>query len=332
MRLEVYESPDDLDRFAPAWYRLAERSARTPFQTFPWVKSWWSLVGQRDQRLRLHLIVARCEGRIAAIAPFMLRTEGQERVLVFATDPWADYLDVLADHDIVETTELHQALGEHLMAGMGGLWSGVVLDEIPAWSQLALPEATGAVTEDASPCPRLILDDPAAVKALQAGHGEHAEKRRRLERLGRLRFFLHTDPDVIADAMPAFIAMHIRQWVGRPDRGITFDDPELIRCYSGMVERLGNAGLLALAELDLDGQALAMHLGFIYRQTFWGYRTTYDVAAKRHSAGHLLHQALVGELWEAGFGVLDFMRGDYGYKRAYASCTPVNRRIIVGKA
>jgi CelD/BcsL family acetyltransferase involved in cellulose biosynthesis len=329
MRLEVYESSDDLDRLAPAWYRLAERSAQTPFQTFQWTKSWWSLVGRRDRRLLLHVVVVRCEGRIAAIAPFMLRTEEQERILVFATDPWADYLDVLADEDLVDAGELHQALGEHLAAGMGGSWSGVVLDEVPPWSRLTLPEAMGAVTEDASPCPRLLLDHPQTVQALREGSGEHAEKRRKLERLGRLGFVLHTEPDVIADRMPGFIAMHLRQWMCRPDRGLTFDDPDLIRCYAGMVDRLGHAGLLALAELDLDGQPLAMHLGFIYRRTFWAYRATYEVAARRWSAGHLLHQALVGELWEAGFGVLDFMRGDYEYKRGYASCTPVNRRIIL---
>jgi CelD/BcsL family acetyltransferase involved in cellulose biosynthesis len=140
---------------------------------------------------------------------------------------------------------------------------------------------------------------------------------------------LHAGADAIGTRMPAFIAMHLRQWMPRPDRGLTFDTEEFLRFYPGAVVHLADAGLLALAELTLAGKPLAFHLGFIFRETFWCYRTTFDVAARRHSPGHLLHQDMIRSLAEAGYRTLDFMRGDFAFKQEYADHVVCNRRIVV---
>lgn len=326
----VVDSANALARLGPAWCRLAEVAAKTPFQTYQWTSAWWSLVGSGDWRLRLHIVVVSVNGRIGAIAPFMVRERDDEVVLVFATDPWADYLDVLLDPRVMEPSSVHQALGEHLVRGVGTSWCRAVLDEVPPWSHLLRPGALlPARCEDASLCPRLLLDDDEAVEAVTRNR-EHALKRRRLERMGRFDCLLHSEATAIATRIPTFMAMHLRQWVTRPDRGITFDDADVIRFYTGMVDRLAPAGLLILAELVLDEKSLAFYLGFTYRSTFWGYRTTYDIDARRYSPGHLLHQCLVTLLRGAGFTSFDLMRGNYRYKRSYANCLLVNRRLVVG--
>jgi CelD/BcsL family acetyltransferase involved in cellulose biosynthesis len=324
----VITTADGLDDIAAAWHQLAEKSARTPFQTFAWMKAWWSLVGDYDSTVRPHIVVVSDANGICAIAPFMVRDEERGPVLRFATDPWTDYHDILVDPAAADGDAALAALGDHVLAGLGVTWTAVVLEEIPPWSEFALPDSRGTRTGESSTAYRLLLRDTATAEAVRRGRYEHAVKRRRLGRLGEVRFALHAEPGSISARMPAFMAMHLRQWMGRPEPAITFDDPSLVRCYFGMVERLGHAGLLTLAELSLDGRPLAFHLGFSYRGTFWAYRAAFDLDMRRYSPGHLLNQSLVETLAAAGFHTVDFMRGDHAYKREYTNQCVVNRCIL----
>lgn len=323
----VIASIDELDEIATAWHQLAEKSALTPFQTFPWIKSWWSLVGEHDSSLALHILVLSDARGICAIAPFMIREESHGPVLRFATDPWADYQDILLEAANPDSDSIFAAISEHVRAGLGNTWAAVVLDEIPSWSGFMLSDGIASCAEQSSISYRLLLHDVVAVEKMMKGRHEHVLKRRRLARLGRLGFTIHAEPDPISSRMPLFMTMHLRQWISRPDR-ITFDDPSIVRYYFGMVERMGHAGLLALAELTLDDQPIAFHLGFNHRGTFWAYRAAFETDARRYSPGHLLNQSLIEALTTSGFHTLDFMRGDHSYKREYANRCMVNRRIL----
>ena len=319
-----------LDGVAASWHRMSAVGATTPFQTFHWTRAWWSLIGQRDRKLQLRVLVLRHDRRVCSIAPFMVRA-GDPPTLTFATHPWADYADVLVDPRLVPRELVYAVLADHIRAGLGATWHRVVLDELPPWSSTRLQfDGTVRVTEEAaSMCPRLDLDDATQVADRSAGRGEHAVKRRRLQRSGELRFTLHCDAVAIGERMPTFMAMHLRQWLPRPHRGLTFDTEEFLRFYPGAVAPLADAGLLALAELTLDGRPLAFHLGFIHRDAFWCYRTTFDVAARHCSPGHLLHQEMIRALAADGYRTLDFMRGDYPFKREYADHLVQNHRWIV---
>jgi len=313
-----------LQQAAPAWLQLADRSARTPFQTYQWAAAWWELVGRLRPDHELHLVqVRRADGPVCALAPLMVRGPGADRELVLATDPFADYLDVLVDDRLADPADVVRLLGQHVREGLGSHWARAVLDEIPPWSPVRAMDAAalGFASKEGSTCPRISLA-PAP-----SGRAEYAVKRRRLDRLGRLECRLHVDGPAIAALMSSFMAMHLRQWVGRPDRGLTFDDAEMIAFYQGMATRLGAAGLLVLAELALDSRPIALYLGFRFRSTFWGYRTTYDVAYSRYSPGHVLHLMLFTVLRDAGFEMFDMMRGDYAYKSDYATATVVNQSL-----
>jgi CelD/BcsL family acetyltransferase involved in cellulose biosynthesis len=326
----VVSTMSELDGIAVAWHQLAEKVGRTPFQTFQWVKSWWSLVGEHDSSVRLHVLVVSDAEGVCAIAPFMVREENHGPVLRFATDPWADYQDILLDDTWTDGRAVLAAIGAHVHAGLGDAWIDVILDEIPPWSDLIIPGRPGSRIEQSSTSYRLMFHDKTTAARVAGGRREHSMKRRQLARLGRLRFTLHAEPGPVAERMPAFMTMHLRQWTSRPDCEITFDDPSVVRYYSGMPERMGHAGLLALAELSLDDQPLAYHLGFRYRDTFWAYCATFDSGARRFSPGHLLIQSLIGTLTASGFHTVDFMRGDHAYKTEYTNQRMVNRRILIG--
>jgi CelD/BcsL family acetyltransferase involved in cellulose biosynthesis len=326
MGLSVLEGAEALERLAPEWDALAARSARTPFQTPRWHREWWRHVGAHRPGVSPYLVALREGGRLAAVAPLM--RDGDR--LRFHSDPYADYHDLLADGGAAGRARAAIAVADHVAAGTGDRWRTAELREMPRRSALAVAlAARGGADAGGSVCPRLTLRDAASLRRATERR-EHAVKERRLARLGELRCRHFTRPDDVAARMEGFMALHLRQWLPRADRGITFDDADLTRFYAGASPALAAAGVLMVTELTLDDHALAYYYGFVFAGRYWGYRTTFDPDFRRYSPGHLMHRAMFRHLAAAGFGIFDFMRGDEAYKREYADHTAYTRGIRLG--
>jgi CelD/BcsL family acetyltransferase involved in cellulose biosynthesis len=333
-RVEVVEDERALTALGPAWLRLAAAVARTPFQTYQWNRTWWALVGARDPALRLHVLVLRRAGVVCAIAPLMVRTTGDASELCFLSDPYADYGDLLVDPDRARPDEVARWVLDYGAAGIAhGRWQRLVFAEMPTWQGFAAALGQVAPAADrceASPCYRLDLSDEDGMDNVW-DRGQYHYRQRRLERVGEVACHLHTDAATIADRIPDLMALHLRQWADRPDRGITFDRTDIIRFYHDICGPLGNAGLLLLGELSVAGRAIAYHLGFLHQDVFWAYRTTYDLAMRRYSPGHLLNRSLACRLRDEGFATVDLMRGYVPYKADYATQVATNVTVTCEK-
>jgi CelD/BcsL family acetyltransferase involved in cellulose biosynthesis len=320
---------------AKGWQALASIDAETPFQTFQWHAAWWELVGRYENVLP-YIVAFFANRGLCGIAPFAVRDECGERVLEFSSSPWADYHDILVDRSGVAPDLVYREVAEIIGRGLQERrWSRVALRDLSPNSAFAvfveskfgslLSVVPGVV------CPRADL---ATVENSEhfASKSEYAIKQRRLERLGRLECLHHTNPQQIARRMPTFMAMHLQQWISRPDCGLTFDRPEMVRFYTGCVSVLGAAGNLMLAELLLDGRPIGYYFGFLHRRTFWGYRTTFDTGLRKYSPGGVMHRLLFRFLHGSGYDTFDFMRADNAYKRRYSTEVPRNRDVINGGA
>jgi CelD/BcsL family acetyltransferase involved in cellulose biosynthesis len=333
LSIRVIEEAEELWDFAPQWKDLARRGAETPFQTPQWNLAWWELVGRRDPTLTLHTLVFERDGAPCAVAPLMLREEGGGRALNFVSDPYADYLDMLID-PAVEPSLIHQEFFAHLRRGLKEHWDVVQLREVPKTSStLAYLQEDGggerSVTlRPSSVCPRLELNDEAAT-ARALGIKEYAVKQRRLGQIAPLACHHFAAPADIEARLPAYMAMHLRQWSPKLGRGISFDDATIERFYREAIRFLAPHGLLLLTELTLGGRPLAYYYGFIHRQTFWGYRPTYDVSMAKYSPGAVMHRLMFIDLKERGFRTFDFMRGDYAYKYRYANVLTRNTDLLM---
>ena len=333
LRMDIVEDPAALAGLAAGWIALSAADAATPFQTFQWHLAWWELVGLNEPDARPHLVTFDDGDRLCGLAPLAVWQSGGEPVLRFSSDPWADYHDVLVDRERTSPEAVYDCLLEHLRRGLAdGRWARVELRELPAWSALGnfLAKVVEAVAasrlQPGSVCLRAGLADAEGFKRA-VSKKEYAVKQRRLERLGQLECRHHAHPQHVAERMPEFMAMHLRQWMDRPDGGLTFDRADMVRFYQGCVPLLGAAGLL-LSELLLDERPIGYYFGFLHRRTFWGYRTTFDTGLKQLSPGGVMHRMMFRFLREHGCDTFDFMRVDQPYKRRYASVLCQNRDLL----
>ena len=310
------------------WERIASETSVSPFQSYQWIRAWWNLVGSKSGLYDLEILVIERNGVVLGIAPLML--EQDTKTLRLIGDPWADYLDALIDSSedvFLISTALVSAVKEGMTSGR---YRSIVLNELPGNSSVvAVARADDQLKnciEEASTCPILSLDG--AAYELAVGKREYLIKRRRLRRKGKLECYLHTEPDAIAKRVNEFMQMHLRQWFGRKDRGLSFDDHVMRRFYRSSIGPLGRAGIVALFELKLDDRPIGFYYGYLNRDCFFGYRPTYETSLNRFSPGGIMHLEIFEWLWSNGFRMFDFMRGDMAYKWRYASGHVTNQRIM----
>ncbi|MCE8008112.1 GNAT family N-acetyltransferase [Aestuariivita sp.] len=328
LTVRVVTSESGFSHLQAAWEQMVSASSVSPFQSYQWVRAWWHLVGSKSGLHDLEILVVERHGVVRGLAPLML--ERGAKTLRFLGDPWADYLDVVIDSS-EDAFSVSTALVGALKTGMtSGRYRSIVLDELPEHSSIvAVARADAQLRnriEDASVCPILSLEG--AAYDLAVGKREYLIKRRRLRRMGQLECHVHTDPDAIAKRVNAFMQMHLRQWFGREDRGLSFDDHVMRRFYRNSIGPLGRAGLITLFELRLDDKPIGFYYGYLNCSCFFGYRPTHDTGLNRFSPGGIMHLEIFEWLWSKGFKTFDFMRGDMAYKWRYASDHVTNQRVI----
>lgn len=332
LQIQVIEREEELKVIAMQWQILAENNAITPFQTFQWNLAWWQYVGSYDTSLTLHIILILKGGKICAIAPLMKKEVAGERILLFLSDPYADYHDLIIDTSIIDSRIIHAKLLEYFCQGFPKLWNKVELKELFSDSTLIEYLRTYSTINikidlvSSSQCPRLEINKE-EVFTIASNKKEYVIKQRRLNKIGKLVCRHFTIAEQIMKRMPKFLEMHLKEWLPRNHRNHTFEDPTIKRFYNQSVGILASHQLLMLTELALDERPIAYYYGFVYKKVYWGYRPAFEIEFSKYSPGHVMHRLMFQYLQENNFTIFDFMRGNEGYKHRYANLEYHNTNV-----
>ncbi|MFE3525010.1 GNAT family N-acetyltransferase [Streptomyces sp. NPDC059161] len=288
-------------------------SARTPFQTRGWWRAWIREAADAEGATPVLVHMTRTDGPTLVVG-LQLHQDGSTALLRALSWPWADY------HEVAE-------VGDASPTGAGPDITGLAeaIDrcqrEFGARLELSNLRADGpllrAVTElGAAPRPsdtvfRLDLTNSDVVRGVSERR-DMRRKRRRIERLGKLRLTCADTPEQLAARLPSFIELHTQQWGDRPDTVAPFDGGVVDRTYAAVAAEPSSTA--RLHELWLDDTLLAGWFGFWHDRTYYAYRAAYDLSHGRDSPGHLLTAAMVTELAAQGTDTFDLTRGAYGYK------------------
>lgn len=297
-------------------------SARTPFQTRGWWRAWIREAAHAEGATPVLVHLARTD-RPALVVGLQLHQDGGTAVLRPLSWPWADYHEVAEVGEGPPTGEPTSAQPAGPGPGIGGLAEAIdrcrrefrarlELSNLPAGGPLvrAVSEL-GAAPQPSETVFRLDLTDPDVLQRVSERR-DMRRKRRRIERLGTLRLTCADTSERIAARLPAFIALHNRQWRDRPDAVAPFDGGVIDRTYAAVAAEPSSAA--RLHELWLDDTLLAGWFGFRHDRTYYAYRAAYNMSHGRDSPGHLLIAAMATELAGQGTDTFDLTRGDYAYK------------------
>jgi CelD/BcsL family acetyltransferase involved in cellulose biosynthesis len=321
--LRILTRLNELEDIRAEWVDLWERFLnRTPFQRPEWIIAWCRHFDCRS----IWTLTIRHDGRLIALAPWLVYQNGLERLVAFMAGGVSDYHDVLIDRDFEA-----EALAE-LWACLilrRDQWDACDFEQLAPWSLLRecrLPLPLRGLLDEGPPCPHLAMPRwPSALSEVVPSKqmARFAKYRRRAERQGELSFE-RSSTETIAAAWEDVFRLHRARWAGRGLSGALGDD-RVCHFHKEVVTELAPA-CASIDRLKLDGKTIGALYGFVIGRTKYCYMQGVDPAAGALSPGLLLVGMVLEDAQRRGLERVDFLRGDEPYKLAWGPTLVTNAR------
>lgn len=296
------------------------------FLTWEWVHNWWvHLSGKR----KLHIIIVRCDGRLIALAPLVLRPRSFKRFM-----PWraleflasgsvgSDYLSFLIrpGYEDISMQEITASLvqSDHMLELVR------IEKASPSMAELA-----GKLQQ--SGWDSNVLQTNISPYCSLSGHtwdsyrdSLHSSHRTKLDRMLRR---LQKDFDVKLHqvvteperewAMDVMIRLHLERW---SDKGgsTALHSQELIDFHQTFSSISLSEGWLRLYTLMLDGVPAASLYVFKYGNVFYHYQSALNLDYSKYSVGSVILALVIKQAIEDGAAEFDFLHDNEAYKYFWA--------------
>jgi CelD/BcsL family acetyltransferase involved in cellulose biosynthesis len=296
------------------WNAAVDRAGLAhPFLRHEWIRTWWQCFGSGG---RLHIIIVRVHGRIAAIAPLMAETVWMYglpvrrlRLMHNEHTPRADF--IVAEHPDESYRAIWAALGQATVA-----WDVLQLGQLPQQSPTcetiraqAAADGCGIGVWHSGDAPYLELAgswdqyfDARSAKFRQ-------NVRNRLSRLKRIGAPVLETLDDAGDIMAAredAFRLEASGW--KDDAGTSVSaNPAVHRFYSLLAERASTRGWLRLLFLRINGRRIAVSYGSLYANRLFLFKTGYDPEYAQCSPFKLLTYFALHDAFAAGLSEVDFL-------------------------
>jgi CelD/BcsL family acetyltransferase involved in cellulose biosynthesis len=310
------------------WNETVDRAGLAhPFLRHEWIRTWWECFGSGA---RLHIILVRVDGRIAAIAPLMAETVWMyglpvRRLRLLHNDhtPRADF--IVAEHPERSYRAIWAALRQASV-----VWDVLQLGQLPRQSPtcesiraLANEDGCGIGVWQSGDAPYLELTGSWD----QYFSGRTAKFRQNVRnRLSRLRRIgepvMETLDDTVAILAAREDAFRLEASGWKDDAGTSVSaDPAVHRFYSLLAERASTCGWLRLLFLSINGRRIAVSYGSHYANRLFLFKTGYDPEYAQCSPFKLLTYFAVHDAFAGGLSEVDFLGDVEPWKLEWTATT-----------
>ncbi|GFO66046.1 GNAT family N-acetyltransferase [Geomonas paludis] len=316
MQLEVIDNENGLLELGPEWEALERRSPVHLFQNHRLLADWYLCAGKASGAVPA-VVVGREAGELRAVFPGCIIAKGGVRILTWLGGFFiVDYGDVLIDPACSAPVAefLREAL--RLLKKECGYHVGYFHNM--RHDALAYPYFNREF--------RFFRGDVAPFIELQGGFEAYLDslKRfrkkqksdtlrqiKRLEELGELAFTIVPGVEPRSqEVLEAFLEQKRWRFQVSGVHGVLFK-PGYEEFYREEVRRNPNVHLCCLT---LNGEVIATHLGYLYKNRLYFVMPTYDHRYGKYSPGRVLTYYLIRHCFEQGVELFDFCIGPEEYK------------------
>jgi CelD/BcsL family acetyltransferase involved in cellulose biosynthesis len=342
LAVRMVDAQPGFSLLAPAWERLhADAAVASIFNSWLWQYAWWDLYGGSRP---LRILVAECGGDTVGILPLYLETVSalglhvrMLRLLGSGGDTNPDDIGPLLARGYEEAAA--GALADAMLRMEG--FDVAQLSDMDARSSFpaaALRAAQKAqATCELSRSQRILyIDLPkgwnAFLESVSAHRRAHIRAlRKRLAAAYATRFFVWTDAARLARAAEKLAYLHKKRWAGQSG---SFASPEYNGLHLAAMRESLPADRLRLYCLEIAGELAAIIYCYRFRNRIYVMQAGFDPAYSRWSPGTVLLSYALEHAIGEGNEVLDFLRGQHGYKEDLATgsrqtvCLTVSRSTL----
>jgi len=319
LRLETIRTPEGLAALEGEWTELFHACAPRPtvFQSFAWAQG---IVRSANNTSTPYILTARADDRLVAVAPLALESRLGGASLRWIGGGLAIYGDVLAAPGVDVGAWLREALdGITARRDAQSLMLNNVRDDAIAADFLC------SAARDVGHIPAPWIDMAAAGSfgvwrqgLSRSTRRGRSRRLRDLEARGTVSFDFARHASSSAQRIGRLIEMK-RAWMDARSvvsRTIGNTDFEIL------VARLATQTSeidSRISTLQLDGEPIAIELGFVTGRRYLSYLGAYDPAYSDYSPGALQLERTLEACFDEGLEVFDLLPLDDDYKKSWAS-------------
>jgi CelD/BcsL family acetyltransferase involved in cellulose biosynthesis len=309
------------------WDELLHASANGCFfLSWQWLHTWWKHLAE-DRRL--HIITARCEGKLVAIAPLTIRPSRYLRLLPFPVleflgsgNVGSDYLGILVrkGYEDGAVRAIAALLTDHEQV----LELSQVERTNPPVTALALQlRQLGwrMHCTTTSFCPYIDFSDQtwdSYLAGLSSAHRANFRRRyKKLQARFDVRLELVESEHQRGEALRILIDLHLRRWGSRGGSDALHSE-ELVAFHEDFSKQALQQDQLRLYVLWLDNVAVAALYGFVVNGAFYFYQSGFDMNYREHSVGLVIMGLVIQDAFDQGLREFDFLHGEEAYKYLWA--------------
>ncbi|OLC49680.1 MAG: hypothetical protein AUH43_07190 [Acidobacteria bacterium 13_1_40CM_65_14] len=334
----VHVVTDDAEFLAleAEWNETVERARiGHPFLRHEWLRTWWECFGRG---CRLHILIVRRGGRIAAIAPLLSDTTRSygisiRRLRLLHNDhtPRADF--IVAEQPEESYRAIWKALCEQR-----DRWDVLQLSQLPEGSP-TLDTVSSLAAEDGclsgvwpsgdAPYVRLAGNWDEYYSRLSSKFRQNVRNRlSRLTRLGEPALETVIDGAALLGAREDAFRLEASGW--KAEAGTSIDsDPAVHRFYALLAERASQHRWLHLLFLTVNGERIATSYGARYGNRLFLFKTGYDPAHAQCSPFKLLIYFAVRHAFAEGLTEVDFLGDAEPWKLEWTPTTRAHHWLFV---
>jgi CelD/BcsL family acetyltransferase involved in cellulose biosynthesis len=315
VKIELHHDSAIFETLRPEWNSLVKQSgANTPFSLWEFLATWWDAYGNN----KLWLVTVRDDaGMLIGIAPLFIN-ENKILCSIGGLDV-TDYCDLIVH---TETPDVYGAIIEFITTHKAD-FAGISLynlrpDSMTYTALCSVFDMKGIVVqqEQAEVTPQIQL--PSTLD----GYYEILDKKQRGELRRKMRraeagvdekidwYVVGAEHDIQAEVQKFFGLMAS----STPQKAEFLKNSQHTAFFEAMIPRMLSAGVLHLAFLRVDGEAVASYLNFDYDKRIWVYNSGFSYKYEALSTGIVLLVYLIQDAIERGYTVFDFLRGNETYK------------------
>lgn len=322
--ITVYSEFESIPISNTSWNELVSNNeTNTIFQTYEWVRTWWSIFSESYQ---LYFMVLNQRNKLIGFAPL---ASNEQKELVFLGETNSDYLDFVITQNKRQCLKL---IFDEIKNN--NELSSVRLINIPAQSStlehLRSMESKiyRCIVRDRISCPALVLKDN--LPSIDDLINKYSIKRpyNYFNKKGKLIFRHFFSEKEIHNNLPIFFEQHRKRW-SKKNNGSLFEHKKNRDFYNLIASKALEKKWLLFSVIELDNHPIAFHFGFHYNSKLIWYKPSFDVKYSKHSPGLLLLRFLFQHAVEKNLDEVDFTVGDESFKLRFTNTLRYNVNVTI---
>lgn len=308
----------ELEKIKNEWISLTNSISKLPPSLdYDWIFSWWESYGEKYE---LNIYCVFKYGSLKAVFPTMISKFKNDYILGFLSNSCSDYLGVIHknDYEFIVEEIIKLFIKENN-------WNEINFENI----RTDYVNLEYFIRKFANHGLKIFVERYEVSPYIKLNYGferylgnlsknskrQFFKKTRMLGNLGDLRFKIVKNFN--SELLQEIVFMHTKRWSNKlifP----SFSDPRRKRFLLNISQRFAKRNILRIFCLYLNNELIAYRLGFLYKNIFFDWNTSFLIKYYKFSPGMVLLGKIISHLIDMNIDEFDFLRGAENYKLLWA--------------